>query len=187
MPLPPPPPPQLPPPLPLPLPPPLLFLDVDGPLIPFGGPGPYPEYGADRTPPPAHPLLSRIDPALGPRLLALRCAPVWATTWGTDANTVVGPWLGLPPLPVLPVEDDPDGPQAPVRGLHWKTLPLLARAAGRPFVWLDDEIGEADRTWVAAAHPAPALLHRVDPQHGLTDADFATVRAWLDRPDGAVR
>ncbi|MFG3516628.1 MULTISPECIES: HAD domain-containing protein [Streptomyces] len=150
----------------------LLFLDVDGPLIPFGGPDPYPLYG----PPAPHPLLSRLDPALGPRLLALGCDLVWATTWGEDANTVVGPWLGLPPLPLLDPRDDP-----PVPGVHWKTRPVLSRAAGRPFVWLDDEITPADREYVDAGHPAPALLHRVDPQRGLTREDFETVRTWLSR------
>jgi hypothetical protein len=64
--------------------------------------------------------------------------------------------------------------------LHWKTASLLARANGRPFGWLDDEITEADRRWVAAHHPARALLHRVDPYTGLTASDFEHVRRWLD-------
>ncbi|GGZ03617.1 hypothetical protein GCM10010365_23120 [Streptomyces poonensis] len=87
---------------------PLLFLDVDGPLIPFGAtqqqlPGDYPTYEAARTPRGAatNPLITRIDPALGPRLLALPCTLVWATTWGADANDCISPWLGLPELPVV--------------------------------------------------------------------------------------
>ncbi|MEU7554337.1 hypothetical protein AB0B01_18700 [Streptomyces sp. NPDC044571] len=124
---------------------PLLFLDVDGPLIPFGAtrqqrPYGYPTYGEDS----AHPLPARIDPSLGPLLAALPCALVWATTW---------------------------------------------RAAGRPFAWIDDEITDADRWWVAAHHPGPALLHRVDPAFGLTDADFTVLAAWLrevGRPDTSV-
>lgn len=43
---------------------------------------------------------------------------------------------------------------------------------GRPFVWLDDEVTDADRRWVKAHHPGRALLHRIDPYVGLTDADF---------------
>ncbi|SNY41071.1 hypothetical protein [Paractinoplanes atraurantiacus] len=66
-------------------------------------------------------------------------------------------------------------------GLHWKTPHITAQAAGRPFIWLDDEITETDRWWTEAAHPAPALLHRVDPRTGLTAADFATVNSWLAR------
>jgi hypothetical protein len=57
--------------------------------------------------------------------------------------------------------------------------PLIPFGGGRPFVWVDDEISPADRTWVAAHHEGPALLHRVDPAHGLTDTDFAAITAWL--------
>ncbi|KOG42656.1 HAD domain-containing protein [Streptomyces resistomycificus] len=177
----------------------LLFLDVDGTLIPFGAP-PYPVYEApDRVPPEeaaAHPLLSRADPALGPRLVALGCELLWATTWMEDANLCLSPWLGLPRLPVVDWPEEEDRPEeeagvgprrdryaGPNAGSpaapHWKTRHLLDRAAGRPFVWLDDEITEADRVWVAARHTAPALLHRVDHRYGLTDADFAAVSAWL--------
>ncbi|MET9911273.1 HAD domain-containing protein [Streptomyces sp. NPDC006476] len=164
----------------------LLFLDVDGTLIPFGAADPYPSYTSRHTRPEtadAHPLLSRVDPALGARLTALGCELVWATTWLTDANTCLAPWLGLPQLPLVdwPDQDDTTAP------LHWKTRPLVAWAAGRPFVWVDDELTDADRAWVAARHPAPALLHRVDHRYGLTDEDFAVLQAWLGRSRGALR
>ncbi|WP_405435434.1 hypothetical protein OG373_02380 [Streptomyces avidinii] len=149
---------------------PLLYLDVDGPLIPFGA-GPYP-CGDD-----ANPLLARIDPALGPRLAALPCALVWATTWMAEANECVAPRLGLPELPVVawPEPSDEDGRG----GIHWKTPALVAHAAGRPFIWVDDEITAADRTWVADRHPDRALLHRVDPGRGLTGSDLDVLRTWL--------
>ncbi|OIJ64831.1 HAD domain-containing protein [Streptomyces mangrovisoli] len=159
----------------------LLFLDIDGTLIPFGATRPYPVYEplvalpGTAVPAPASPLVSRIDPALGGRLTALGCELVWATTWMDDANSCVAPWLGLPPLSVV---EWPDEDEAPGR-LHWKTRPLVAWAAGRPFVWVDDEITEADLAWVADHHPGPALPHRVDHRHGLTDADFARVEEWL--------
>ncbi|MFJ9521200.1 HAD domain-containing protein [Kitasatospora sp. NPDC101801] len=158
---------------------PLLFLDVDGPVIPFGADRPegYPRYDTPgRRPPGDNPLLARADPALGPRLLALPCELVWATTWMAEANECVASWLGLPELPVVswpePSEEEP-------AGLHWKTATLVERAAGRPFVWVDDELTDADRAWVAARHPGPALLHRVDARCGLTTADFVAVDAWL--------
>ncbi|WP_086665065.1 hypothetical protein [Lentzea kentuckyensis] len=53
---------------------PLLFLDVDGPLLPFGD-------GVAGTP-----GLSRLDPMHGPWLAALPCELIWATTWMDDAN-----------------------------------------------------------------------------------------------------
>ena len=64
------------------------------------------------------------------------------------------------------------------RGLHWMTVELVRWAAGRPFVWLDDEITDADRRWVVAHHVQRVLLHRVDPLVGLTDADFTLIRYW---------
>ncbi|MEU4064463.1 hypothetical protein AB0F25_18945 [Streptomyces wedmorensis] len=156
---------------------PLLFLDVDGPLIPFGArEGADPEYP---TYPPAlpvsvSPLLARLDPAQGPRLAALPYELVWATTWEADANAWVAPRLGLPALPLVRW---PDGPGRP--GLHWKTPALVAWAAGRPFAWVDDEIGAADRAWVAAHHAGAALLHRVDARRGLGDDDYAALAAWV--------
>ncbi|MBA9054480.1 HAD domain-containing protein [Streptomyces murinus] len=154
----------------------LLFLDVDGPLIPFGAVDhAYPVHDGPPVPVVEHPLLTRVDPALGPRLAALGCELVWATTWMDEANAVLAPWLGLPALPVVRWPDE-DGPPVPP---HWKTRPLVTWAAGRAFVWVDDEIGEADRAWVAVHHPGPALLHRVDHRYGLTEADFRVLEKWL--------
>ncbi|MFJ8572551.1 HAD domain-containing protein [[Kitasatospora] papulosa] len=165
-------------------PPPLLFLDVDGPLIPFGAtreqlPDGYPVFGAGRGPggAEANPLVNRADPAHGPRLLALPCELVWATTWMSEANAYLTPWLRLPELPVVNWPDPPlvEGP----RGLHWKTPGIVGWACGRPFVWVDDEITDIDRHWVEAHHPGPALLHRVDAWRGLTGADFTVLDTWL--------
>ncbi|MFD4261831.1 HAD domain-containing protein [Streptomyces sp. NPDC058534] len=153
---------------------PLLFLDVDGPLIPFGTPTGRPQGAAVDT---GNPLLTRLVPGIGTRLLALGCDLVWASTWMSEANDVVGPRVGLPTLPVVqwPDAEGEEGPQ----GLHWKTRALVEWAGGRPFVWVDDEIGGIDRQWVAACHPGPALLHRVDPAEGLTEVDLATLARWL--------
>ncbi|MEU9062946.1 HAD domain-containing protein [Streptomyces sp. NPDC048430] len=162
---------------------PLLFLDVDGPLIPFGAtreqlPDGYPAFGK----PGPNPLITRIDPDHGRRLRSLPCELVWATTWMSDANEYVAPRLGLPELPVLDRPDPPldDG----TKGLHWKTSALVGWAAGRSFAWVDDEITDMDRAWVEAHHPGRALLHRVEAWRGLTGADFAVLDAWLRRlPD----
>ncbi|MEV1329290.1 HAD domain-containing protein [Micromonospora costi] len=157
---------------------PLVFLDVDGPLITFAARPTSPERPAPLDSPEGggNPLLDRLRPEDGRMLLGLGCQLVWATTWMADANTVISPRLGLPRLPVV---DWPDSDDEPPRGLHWKTRFLAQWAAGRPFVWLDDEITDADRAWIAAHHPERALLHRVDPYAGLTAADFSLIHRWL--------
>jgi hypothetical protein len=166
---------------------PLLFLDVDGPLIPFGAtrhqlPDGYPAFGPEHGLGEAggNPLITRIDPGLGPRLRALPCELVWATTWMSDANECVAPRLGLPELPVVTWPETADADETK-GGLHWKTPALVRWAAAHPFAWVDDEITDVDRAWVEVHHRGRAFLHRVDARRGLTRADFATLETWLRR------
>ena len=87
----------------------------------------------------------------------------------------VAPLLDLPLLPVVEwpdVEERGDG-------RHWKTATLVEWAAGRPFIWVDDEITLTDRQWVREVHGEHALLHRVDCIRGLVGSDLDTIRAWL--------
>ncbi len=155
---------------------PLLFLDVDGPLLPFGGsplPGPREIV--------AVPHLARLRLDAGPRLARLPCTLVWATTWLEDANTEIAPRLGLPDLPVVTWPEPTGDHQREDQwlGLCWKTRTLVHWAAGRPFAWVDDEITDADRDWVSAHHSGPALLRTIDASRGLTDEDYAALDAWL--------
>ena len=100
-----------------------------------------------------------------------------------EANEVLAPRLGLPPLPVVEWPDDEDDNSR----LHWKTRRLVEWAAGRQFIWVDDEITGADQRWVATNYAAPALLHRVDPRRGLTDAGYTAVARWLAKSDASKR
>ncbi|MEU9116652.1 hypothetical protein AB0D04_34120 [Streptomyces sp. NPDC048483] len=170
---------------------PLLFLDVDGPLNPWQArphrrPPGYTTLRARPTgwEPPRRPLRVWLNPAHGPLLMGLGYRLIWATTWKAEANTWIGPVLGLPELPA--VEWPQMHPHDP-EGVHWKTRPLVTVAAGRPFAWADDEIGPADLDWIARHHPGPALPHRVDPAKGLLPNDFTTLRNWASgHPDGAA-
>jgi hypothetical protein len=89
---------------------PLLFLDVDGPLIPFRARPGAARFAPAQPAGPAgssgNPLIDRLDPADGRRLLALDCHLVWATTWMSDANAFIAPRLGLPALPVVDFRED---------------------------------------------------------------------------------
>lgn len=155
---------------------PLLFLDVDGPLLPFGGdPKPRPPQGG------AVPYLGRLRRDAGSRLAALPCTLVWASAWQQDANTEVAPRIGLPCLPVVTWPEPTAAHEHEDRwlGLCWKTRTLVDWAAGRPFAWVDDEITVADQDWVSRHHQGPALLHRVEPSQGLTDHDFVVLGTWL--------
>ncbi|MFJ9018595.1 hypothetical protein ACIRPU_01195 [Streptomyces sp. NPDC102259] len=151
--------------------------------IPFGTPSDHPQAATNSASTPVdqgNPLLERLDPDIGARLLALNCRLVWATTWMERANEVVAPRIGLPNLPVADWPDTAADAEPGPRGLHWKTRHLVEWADGRPFIWVDDEISSVDRLWVAAQHPGPSLLHRVEPALGLTDADFSAITDWLD-------
>ncbi|MEU7766697.1 HAD domain-containing protein [Nocardia sp. NPDC049190] len=155
---------------------PLVFLDVDGPLLPFG---------ADTRPEPRTSApdwhLARLSPKVGLRLAALPCQLVWATAWEHEANTEMAPRIGLPRLPVVAWPDSSDEHQREDQwlGLHWKTRTLVDWAAGRPFAWVDDEITDSDRDWVASRQQGRALLHRIEASRGLGDEDFAVVEDWL--------
>ncbi|GII78817.1 hypothetical protein Sru01_37990 [Sphaerisporangium rufum] len=100
----------------------------------------------------------------------------WATTWEEHANLWIGPRVGLPPLPVIKVTDDP-GSRA---GEHFKTRHVAEYVAGRPFVWFDDSLGVPDWQYLLD-HPGVGefLLVDVDPMTGLTGAHLARAREWL--------
>ena len=152
---------------------PLLFLDVDGPLLPFGAAS-WDGDGMDA-------YLSTLDPAVGDRLAALPCRLVWATAWEEDANAEIAPRIGLPQLPVVmwPASSDERARADDWFGLHWKTRTLVEWADGRPFAWVDDELTDADRRWVSEHHSGRALLHHVASWVGLSDGDFAVLDEWL--------
>lgn len=170
---------------------PLLFLDVDGPLNPYAAnrnrrPAGYETHRMRPTgwdQPWQKPLRVWLNPSHGSYLTALPYDLVWGTTWAAEANAWISPHIGLPDLPVC---EWPEGARhdAPA-GTYFKTQYVVQYAAGRPFAWVDDEISDADRAYVAERHDGDALLHWVSPRLGLLDSDFHELHVWASKLDGS--
>ncbi len=97
--------------------------------------------------------------------------------WEEEANSYIAPVLGLPELPFVNWSSPHP---TPADGVFWKTPEIAAWAGARPFAWLDDQITEADHSWLATHHTGPALLHWIDPRAGLQAEDFAALRSWAE-------
>lgn len=162
---------------------PLLLLDVDGPLNPYAAP-PHrrPEGYQTHRPTPtgwSRPLRVWLNPAHGPMLLALadRLELAWATTWCDDANRIIGPLIGLPELPVIPLEQPTRTSPA---GQIWKRATVEQYVGDRAFAWLDDDFETDDLLWAkerTAARHATLLLH-INPAVGIAQEDVDQVAAW---------
>lgn len=162
---------------------PLLLLDVDGPLNPYAAkPTRRPEgYTTHRLAPkgcnPRKPYRVWLHPGHGRMLLDLTeragMELVWCTTWEHDANTMIGPVVGLPELPVI---------EFGFTATRWKFNAVAEYAAGRPLAWLDDDFADYpdERAWFETQRgDTPTLLHHVNPRTGCTADDLAAVEAWV--------
>lgn len=175
---------------------PLLLLDVDGPLNPYAAkPHRRPEgYSTHRLNPTdqngehwtnayGKPLRVWLNESHGAELLKLGefFELVWASMWGPEANEWIGPLIGLPDLEYVDFWASDPHPESARRteGVFWKTAHLVNYAAGRPFAWIDDEIHDGDREYVAAHHGGPALLQFVSPRLGLLEPDFKALSEWV--------
>ncbi|MCT9933118.1 HAD domain-containing protein [Planotetraspora sp. A-T 1434] len=160
---------------------PLILLDVDGVLNPSRRSSPrFRRYDGVLD---GEPYKVLLDPRDGSRLRNLAEATgaelAWATTWEDRANEEIGPRIGLPYLPVIPVMGDP----ASLTGEHMKTRGIARYVRHRPFVWFDDNLVEADHEYLTR-HPGVSdfLLVEVDPRTGLTDDHLGRAREWLMIP-----
>ncbi len=98
----------------------MIFVDIDGVQIPLRARTSGTEHrstsGADdASDGSGNPLLERLDPSDGRRLLALPGELAWASTWMAEADEVITPRIGLP---VLLFVDWPGGDEEPPRGDH---------------------------------------------------------------------
>jgi hypothetical protein len=165
---------------------PLLMVDIDGVISLFGAP----EHAAGFTPrsdraggsPAAQGSFHSIDGI--PHFLSSTAAAhllalaedfdlVWASGWEERAEEHLPRLLGLPAgLPFLRFQ------RAPGRGnAHWKLDAIGSFAGTRPLAWIDDAFNEACHEW-ASERPAPTLLVRTEPKHGLTAREAQLLTAW---------
>ncbi|MFE7223507.1 HAD domain-containing protein [Nocardioides sp. NPDC057577] len=179
------------------MPPPYLLLDIDGVLIPFPR--------ADDLTPATHvhhdvvpagrsadnPVTVWLDPTHGPMLSELFCTglvvPAWCTSWREDASNLIGPLLGLSPMPYI------DLPQLPITTSHpngylWKRDYVDNWLADAPAVWIDDDFSSLDQEWAAerTTRGAATLLVQPEPHVGLQPEHLAEVMAWVRATDTRV-
>ncbi|WP_206061946.1 HAD domain-containing protein [Nonomuraea basaltis] len=156
---------------------PLILLDVDGVLNPWYRPGPewevHEAIGHDMT------YRVVLNPAHGPMLLELAhdtgSALVWATTWVELANREIGPRIGLPELPVIPVNVGREVP-----GVGHKTPQVAEYVAGRPFVWFDDDLTRSDTKFLKGHDGVGSFrIIQVGPRQGLNDRHLRQAAAWF--------
>jgi hypothetical protein len=124
-----------------------------------------------------------LDPANGPRLRRLATTGAadlaWCTSWGDEANWLIGPLLGLPHLPVIPLGPEP-AKESLVPFGKWKAgkAARWAAADGRPALVLDNE-PEFPDAFKAAGLTQPWKVITVDPATALTPDHLAEGAAWL--------
>jgi hypothetical protein len=157
----------------------LLLIDVDGPLNPYAGISCPAGYETHRLTPRGceAPLNVRLNPAHGPMLLALAdtCELTWCTAWREQANEFIGPLIGLPRLPVVPLT----GRNVPLHGI-WKRSDVEKYAADRPLAWFDDDFEQADLEWAdkRTADGVPTLLLTISARLGIVQADVDRAADW---------
>ncbi|GAA3239137.1 HAD domain-containing protein [Actinocorallia longicatena] len=163
--------------------PPAVLLDVDGVLNPLKRGKGYRRFTAT---PEAVTYRLWLNGAHGAMLLDLVEATgselLWASYWCGHANGWIGPRVGLPSLPHVPI------PRRPADGSfslgEWKADRVARWAGERPFVWFEDEPDVAEAL-ARESGLGPHLLVPIDPVFGLTADHVAIAREWLDAQGGA--
>lgn len=158
---------------------PLVLLDVDGVLNPLKRP--HRGYRRFRVSPGGVTFKLWLNAAHGPQLLELAESTgselAWASYWCDGANEWVGPKVGLPELPYVPIPRFPGEPDGISLGA-WKARHVAAYVGERPFVWFEDEPDAAERLLDHLAEGSHFLV-RVDPLKGLLEGHLDRARAWL--------
>jgi hypothetical protein len=158
---------------------PLLFLDVDGTLLPY-----LPRDADGATPPPPEGFeLARaggVDAWVPTHLrealpsLCQAFETIWCTDWEAAANPQVSPLFGMPgDLRVL------------FRGQSttaswWKFAAVTAVAGDRPLVWADDDMRPSAREW-ARERDADTLVLTPAGTRGISPDELVEIVAFARR------
>ena len=168
--------------------PPYLLLDVDGVLIPFpdaDGASPATHNRHDVVPADRSaddPVTIWLNPAHGPLLMQVirtgLVTPVWCTSWRHDASTLIGPLLGLPPLPYIDLPR-PQITTSHPNGYLWKRDHVDTWLSDAPVIWIDDDFTALDHEWAAerTARGQATVLIAPQPHTGLLAEHLVEVLA----------
>ena len=152
---------------------PLLLIDVDGVLNPFTAQV-VPEGFSEHH-------LKGMRVLLAPRHgdwlreLSLEFDVTWATTWEADADTIIGPLIGLPELPFIRFSP----PDPTYEGYTLKLPDVIAFVGDRPLAWVDDDLSADVRYWSHWRRTQlriPTLLVDVYPRLGLGEVHVERLR-----------
>ncbi|MFF1479589.1 HAD domain-containing protein [Streptomyces sp. NPDC058301] len=172
--------------------PPYLLLDIDGVLIPFpDSDGSTPATHAHHDVVPTgrsagDPVGVWLNPVHGPMLMDVirtgLVTLVWCTSWRQDATTLIGPLLGLPPLPHVDLPRPRITTSHP-NGYLWKRDHVDAWLGDVPAVWIDDDFTGLDHAWATerTTRGSATLLIQPDPRAGLQAEHLTEVRTWAER------
>lgn len=161
----------------------LVLVDVDGVLNPFRRPSKDYELhcveGGDQS------YNVWLNPRHGALLLELALEVgaelVWATTWEAMANHSIGPLVGLPELPVIPLLPDYE---TDIGALNPKTPSVakwLSESDDTPaWVWFDDALTRDDTAWLKDYDGVGRFrIVQVGPYGGLTSKHIRYARRWF--------
>jgi HAD domain in Swiss Army Knife RNA repair proteins len=169
----------------------VLFLDVDGPLTPYGAGTSFQRTWAAKKHTWPSGQREWTSKTLSARLLALTAQIVWATTWALDVNdadrAILETAYGFPVLPKVDMDRYPDleidrhGREYLNSGKRHAITAWLNEnppATDAKIVWIDDHLSATDRE-TADGWGLETLLIRPFSAGGLTPKHLTDIEEFL--------